>query len=131
MILLLLGLFEVSNILFGAICCAPRNSNLRLHHLVVLLNLFESAIELVKLFLGFEDALELLIRLLLLALVLALENFVLPLGLGAVTLHDIVIIVSPLEGGLHARQLMLNAIELHTCLLTGLANLADRLFSLT
>ena len=54
----------------------------------------------------------------------------LSLSLSPVALHDVVVIVSALECGLHARQLMLHAVQLHTSLLTRLSNLADGLFGL-
>ena len=46
-ILLLLGLFEVADVLLGAIGRAASHSDLALHHLVVLLNLFECTVELI------------------------------------------------------------------------------------
>ena len=130
-ILLLLGLLEVGDVLLGTICGAPRNGNFRLHDLVVFLDLLQRPVKLVQFFLGLKHALELLIGLLLLALVLALEDLVLALGLGAVALHDVVVVVSALESGLHARQLVLNAIQLDTGLLAGLADLADGFLALT
>ena len=79
---------------------------------------------------GFEHTLQLLVSLLFLAFILALQDLVLSFGLGSVALHDVVVVVSALECGLHARQLMLHAIQLHTSLLTRLSNLADGLFGL-
>jgi hypothetical protein len=80
---------------------------------------------LVELFLGFEDTLELLIGLFLLAFVLALENFVLTFGLNTVSLDNVVVIVSSFEGSLHASKLMLDSVELHTGLFAGHADLAN------
>ena len=79
---------------------------------------------------GLEHALQLLVSLLLLAFILTLQDLVLSLRLGPVALHDVVVIVSALECGLHARQLVLHAVQLHTSLLTRLSNLADGLFGL-
>ena len=46
-ILLLLGLFEVADVLLSAIGRTASHSDLTLHHLVVLLDLFECAVELI------------------------------------------------------------------------------------
>ena len=130
MILLLLCLLEVTDVFLSTVCCTPGNCNFRLHHFIVLFDLFESTVKLVELFLGLEDALELLISLLFLAFILALEDLVLPFSFSAIPLHNVVVVVGPLEGRLHARQLMLNSVELHTGLLARLADLADGLFAL-
>lgn len=45
-------------------------------------------------------------------------------GLSAVALDDVIVIMSALEGGLHARQLVLHSVELHTGLFSMLADLA-------
>lgn len=124
-ILALLGLFKVDNVLFSTVSSASSDSNLRLHHFVVFFNLLQGSVELIKLFLGFEDTLKLLISLLLLAFILALENLVLTFGFDTVSLHDVIVIVSSFKGGLHASKLMLNSIELHTGLFAGHADLAD------
>ena len=54
----------------------------------------------------------------------------LALSLSTIPLNDVVVIVGTLEGSLHAGQLMLYAVQLHTSLLTRLSNLADGLFGL-
>ena len=51
--------------------------------------------------------------------------------MGAVSLHNVVVVVGPLEGGLHAGQLMLDSIQLHTSLLSGLSDLAHFFLFLT
>ena len=130
-ILLLLGLLQVGHVLLSSVGCAPSHGDFTLHHFVVLFNLLKRTIKLVKLFLGFEDSLELFVSLFLFALVLALKDFMLALSLGPVTLHDVVVVVSALESGLHAGQLVLDSVKLHTGLFTGLTNLADGLFALT
>ena len=130
-ILLLLGLFKVSNVLLSAISGPSCDGNFRLHHLVILLDLLKSTVELIELFLGLQDTLELLIGLLLLAFILSLEDFMLALSLSSVPLDNVVVVVSALESGLHARQLMLDAVKLYTCLFTLLANLSDSLLGLT
>jgi len=123
-ILLLLGLFEVANVLFSAVSSTTSDSDLTLHDLVVFFDLLKGTIELVKLLLGFEHTFQLLVGLFLLAFVLALKDLVLALSLGSVALDDVVVIVSALESSLHARQLMLDAIELHTSFFTGHADFA-------
>ena len=55
----------------------------------------------------------------------------LSLSLNSVSLDDIVVVVSSLEGSLHTSKLMLNSIELHTSLFSGLSDLSDLLFFLT
>lgn len=49
----------------------------------------------------------------------------------AVALDDVIIVVGALKGSLHASQLVLNAVKLHTRFFSGLANLAYFLFLLT
>ena len=56
-ILLLLGLLEVTNVLFSAISGTTSDCNLALHHLVILLYLLEGTIQLVELFLGLQYSL--------------------------------------------------------------------------
>ena len=124
-ILLLLGLLEVANVLFGTVSGATGDSDFTLHHLIVLFDLLQGAIKLVQLFLGLKDTFELFISLFLLALVLTLEDLVLTFGLHAVPLHDVVVVVSALKGRLHAGKLMLHTVELHTGFFTLLANLTN------
>lgn len=50
------------------------------------------------------------------------------LRIHAVTLHDVEVIVSALKSRLHARQLMLHAVKLHTRFLLLLPDLADFFF---
>lgn len=123
-VLLLLNFFEVSDVFFGTVGRTSCQRELRLHDLVVFLNLFQSAVELIKLVLSLEDSFELLIGLLLLTFVLALEDFVLALGFHSVPLHDVVVVVSAFKSGLHLGELMLDTIQLHTGVFTGLAHLA-------
>ena len=47
----------------------------------------------------------------------------LALSLSTIPLDDVVVIVGTLEGSLHASQLMLYAVQLHTSLLTAHPNL--------
>lgn len=84
----------------------------------------------VELLLGLKHSLQLLVRLLLLALVLALEDLVLSFGLGSVPLHDVVIVMGAFECRLHAGQLVLDSIELHTGLFSRLSDLPYGLLSL-
>jgi hypothetical protein len=70
----------------------------------------------------------LIVGLLLLALVLLLENFVLFFGLGSVSLNNIVVIVGSLELGLHFGKLMLHAIKLYTGIFSLLLDLSYLLF---
>jgi len=48
----------------------------------------------------------------------------------SIALHNVVIVVGALEGGLHLCQLVLHSIQLDTCLFTWLANLPNFLFFL-
>ena len=54
----------------------------------------------------------------------------LALSLSTIPLNDVVVIVGTLEGSLHAGQLMLYAVQLHTSLLTAHPDLTYRLFGL-
>ena len=129
-ILLLLRFLEIANVFLGAVSCPTRNGNLALHDLIVFFDLLKGAVELVELLLGLQHALKLLISLFLLALVLSLEDLVLPLSFAAVALHNIVVVVRALKSGLHARQLVLHSVELHTGLFALLANLSHSFFAL-
>ena len=128
-ILLLLGLFEVADVLLSAVGRASCNGDLTLHHLVVLLDLLQSAVQLVQLFLGLEHTLKLLVSFFLLALILSLEDLMLAFGLTSVPLYNIVVIVRPFKCSLHAGKLVLHSIELHTSLFTLLADLAHGLLA--
>ena len=86
--------------------------------------------ELVELLLGLQHTLELFIGLLFFALVLSLEDLVLPLGFAAIALHNVVVVVRALKSCLHARQLVLHSVELHTGLLALLTNLPHSFFAL-
>ena len=54
----------------------------------------------------------------------------LALSLSTIPLDDVVVIVGTLEGSLHASQLMLYAVQLHTSLLTAHSDLTYGLFGL-
>lgn len=82
----------------------------------------------IELFLGFKHTFQLLVSLFFFSLVLALEDLVLLLSVNTIALHNVVIIVSALKSCLHAGKLVLHAIELDTCLFTGLSNFAHFLF---
>ena len=50
------------------------------------------------------------------------------LSINAVALHDVIIVMGTLKGGLHASELVLYAVQLNTRLFTGLTDLAHLLF---
>ena len=130
-ILFLFGLLEVAHVLFCAVGGPSRDCNLALHDFVVLFNLLESSIELVQLLLGLEHSLELLVSLLLFAFILTLEDLILALSFHSVSLDDVVVVMSALKCCLHASQLVLDSVQLHTSLLSRLSDLPDFLLLLS
>lgn len=93
--------------------------------------MLQSPVQLVELILGLQDPLQLLIRLLLLALVLSLKYLVLALGFDAVPLDDVVVVVGALEGGLHLGELVLHSIKLDTGVFARFAHFAHFLLFFT
>jgi hypothetical protein len=93
--------------------------------------LLERPVKLVEFLLCLEYSLQLVVGLLLLVLVLLLEDLVLLLCLHSVSLDDVVVVVGPLELSLHLCELMLNSIELNTCVFSSLLNLPNFLFLLS
>jgi len=129
--LLFLHFFKITNVFFSAVSGSACESDLTLHNLVVLLDLFQRSVKLIELLLCLKHTLKLLICFFFLSFVLSLKDLMLAFSLNAIALHNIVIVMSSFEGGLHLRQLVLNTIELDTCLFTCLAYLSDFLFLLT
>lgn len=123
-ILLFLNLFKVSDVLFGTVSCTSGQSQLGLHDLIVLFDLLKSAVKLIELILSLQHSLELLVGLLLFSFVLALENFVLALGLDTVPLNDVVVVMSAFKSSLHLGELVLDTVQLNTGVFTGLAHFA-------
>ena len=131
MILLFLYFFKISNVFFSTVSGAACESNLTLHDLIVLLDLLQSAVKLIKLLLCLQHTLELLICFFFFSFILSLQYLMLAFSLDTIALNNIVIVVGALEGGLHFCQLMLHPIELNTCLFTCLAHFPNFLFLLT
>lgn len=124
-ILFLFRLFEIHYILLSTVGGASCDRDLALHHFVVFFYLFESAVQLIQLFLGLEHTFQLLIGLFFAAFVLSLLNFKLFFGIDTVLLDDVVVVVSAFEGGLHLGQLMLDSVKLHTDLLSLFLDFSD------
>jgi len=80
--------------------------------------LLKSAVKLIELILSLQHSLELLVGLLLFAFVLALEDFVLALGLDTVPLNDVVVVMSAFKSSLHLGELVLDTIQLNTSVFT-------------
>lgn len=118
MILLFLYLFKISNVFFGTVSGTACESDFTFHDLIVLLDLLQSAIQLIELFLCLKHTFKLLIRFFLLTFVLPLQDFMLAFSFNSIALHNIVVVMGAFEGGLHLCQLMLHSVQLDTCLFT-------------
>ena len=95
------------------------------HNFIVLFNLLESSVELVKFFLSFKHSFKLLISFLFLAFILALQDLILALSFHSISLDNVVVVVSALKGCLHTSKLMLYAVKLNTSFLSRLSNFPD------
>jgi hypothetical protein len=124
-ILLFLGLFQVYNVFLSSVGGATSDRDLGLHNFIVLLNLFECAVQLIELLLRLKYTLKLFVGLLFAGFILFLKNFELFFGIHTVLLDNIVVVVSALESGLHLCELMLHAVQLHTDLLSLLLDFPD------
>jgi hypothetical protein len=116
--LLFLYFFKISNVFFRTVSSAACESDFTLHDLVVLLDLLQSAVQLIQLLLCLEHTFELLVRFFFFSFVLSLQDLMLAFSFNSIALHNVVIVVGALEGGLHLCQLVLHSIQLDTCLFT-------------
>mmetsp|Transcript_59333 Transcript_59333/g.139769 ORF Transcript_59333/g.139769 Transcript_59333/m.139769 type:complete len:212 (+) Transcript_59333:1907-2542(+) len=112
-VLLLLLALELLHLLFGLICRSPRDRDLPLHLLVVRLHLLEGRGELVEFGLELRHPPRLLADLDLFFVVLFHHVMSLLLSLLPQSSHGVEVVVCLLKCELHARKLLLDAIQLN------------------